>query len=164
MKEGINGVVDVRTLDSFLEGEIERRRMLPQPPEVGFVRRQPGAVDALLAQPEIAQIFPMARKVEHPNGDLIDFGDGNGPVDVIRGAVAGGSGAAWQWGAGGGEAPSGPGGPSAMAYQGGIPQQAPTGQMDNTGMPEVMDQGSAMEFLNWLMSQQQQGQQQQGMI
>lgn len=125
---------------------------------------QPGAVDALLSQPEMAQLFPMARKVEHPNGDLIDFGDGNGPVDVIRGAVAGGSGAAWQWGAGGGEAPSGPGGPSAMAYQGGIPQQAPTGQMDNTGMPEVMDQNSAMEFLNWLMSQQQQGQQSQGMI
>lgn len=122
---------------------------------------QPGAVDALLAQPEIAQLFPMARKVEHPNGDLIDFGDGNGPVDVIRGAVAGGSGAAWQWGSndGGGQSMGGPGGPSAQAYQMGMPGQQPMGMpQDPSMMPEVQDENSAMQFLQWLMQQQQQGQ------
>lgn len=119
---------------------------------------QPGAVQQLLAQPGFLDIFPMAQVVQHPNGDLIDFGDGNGPVDVIRGAVAGGSGAAWQWGAGGGQAPSGPGGPSAMAYQSGLPpmEQEFMNQVDPTSFTGGgMDQGATMEFLNWLMQQQQ---------
>lgn len=65
---------------------------------------QPDAVRRLMADPDFQAAFPDAQLVEHPNADLIDFGDGN-PVDVIRGAVAGGSGEGWQWGvdAGGGD-------------------------------------------------------------
>jgi hypothetical protein len=81
---------------------------------------QPGAVRTMMQDPDFQAAFPDAKLVEHENADLIDFGDGN-PVDVIRGAVAGGSGAGWQWGVGGGQgAPQGGGVPGAM---GGVPQQ-----------------------------------------
>lgn len=81
---------------------------------------QPGAVRQLMQDPDFQNFFPGAKLVEHPNADLIDFGDGNGPVDVIRGAVAGGSGAGWQWGAN----PIG-GGPSQGAPIGGAPSFPP---------------------------------------
>lgn len=65
---------------------------------------QPGASKAVMADPDFQRLFPEARLVEHPNGDMIDFGDGK-PVDVLRAARAGGAGEAWQWGVqdGGGE-------------------------------------------------------------
>lgn len=69
---------------------------------------QPGATKALMQDPDFQRFFPGAKLVEHPNGDLIDFGDGK-PVDVIRAARAGGAGEAWQWGADAG-APAGAGG------------------------------------------------------
>lgn len=59
--------------------------------------KQAGAAKALMADPDFQAYFPDAKLVEHPNGDLIDFGDGK-PVDVLRGAQAGGAGEAWQWG------------------------------------------------------------------
>lgn len=74
---------------------------------------QPGAAKAVVADPDFQRFFPEARIVEHPNGDLIDFGDGK-PVDVLRAARAGGSGEAWQWGA-----DDGTGAPAAMAGGGG---------------------------------------------
>lgn len=74
--------------------------------------KQAGAAKAMMADPDFQAYFPDAKLVEHPNGDLIDFGDGR-PVDVLRGAQAGGAGEAWQWGvddgsggAAGGGAPS----------------------------------------------------------
>lgn len=69
---------------------------------------QPDAARRVMADPEFQRFFPEARLVEHPNGDLIDFGDGK-PVDVIRAATAGGQGQAWQWGVddGGGGSASG---------------------------------------------------------
>lgn len=68
--------------------------------------RQPGATKSLMADPDFQAYFPDARIVEHPNGDLIDFGDGN-PVDVLRGAQAGGAGEGWQWGVDAGGPPQG---------------------------------------------------------
>lgn len=59
---------------------------------------QAGASKAVMADPDFQRLFPEARLVEHPNGDMIDFGDGK-PVDVLRAARAGGAGEAWQWGA-----------------------------------------------------------------
>lgn len=59
--------------------------------------KQAGAAKAMMADPDFQAYFPDAKLVEHPNGDLIDFGDGR-PVDVLRGAQAGGAGEAWQWG------------------------------------------------------------------
>lgn len=72
--------------------------------------KQAGAAKAMMADPDFQAYFPDAKLVEHPNGDLIDFGDGR-PVDVLRGAQAGGAGEAWQWGVddgsgGGGGVPS----------------------------------------------------------
>lgn len=76
---------------------------------------QPGAVRTLMQDPDFLSAFPDAKLVEHPNADLIDFGDGN-PVDVIRAAEAGGAGQGWQWGVGGGQPQ-----PQAMgAPQGGV--------------------------------------------
>ena len=63
--------------------------------------RQGNAVQQILNDPEFKQFFPEAKLIQHPKGDLIDFGDGN-PVDVLRNAVEGGSGDAWQFLAGGG--------------------------------------------------------------
>jgi hypothetical protein len=81
---------------------------------------QPGAVRSLMQDKDFQNLFPGAKLVEHPNADLIDFGDGNGPVDVIRGAVAGGSGAGWQWGANPiGGAPGAQGAPMGGAPAGG---------------------------------------------
>ena len=59
--------------------------------------KQAGASKALMADPDFQAYFPDAKLVEHPNGDMIDFGDGR-PVDVLRGATAGGQGEAWPWG------------------------------------------------------------------
>lgn len=70
---------------------------------------QPGAAKAVMADPDFQRFFPEAKLVEHPNGDLIDFGDGK-PVDVLRAAVAGGAGEAWQWGADDGTGGGGGGG------------------------------------------------------
>ncbi len=58
---------------------------------------QAGAAKAVMADPDFQRLFPEATLVEHPNGDMIDFGDGK-PVDVLRAARAGGAGEAWQWG------------------------------------------------------------------
>ena len=70
---------------------------------------QAGATKALMADPDFQAYFPDAKLVEHPNGDLIDFGDGK-PVDVLRGARAGGAGEAWQWGVDAGGPGAGAGG------------------------------------------------------
>jgi len=56
-----------------------------------------GSVRALMNDPDFQAYFPEAKLVSHANEDLIDFGDGN-PVDVLRGATAGGAGQGWQWG------------------------------------------------------------------
>lgn len=77
---------------------------------------QPGAVDRVMADQDFRSLHPNAVKVDHPNGDLIDF-DGPGPdrpVDVIRGAKPGGSGEAWQWGADDGTGGGGGGGGQPM--------------------------------------------------
>lgn len=123
---------------------------------------QAGAAQQVLNDPDFKSLWPNATIVEHPNQDLIDF-DGPGgeaPVDVLRAAQAGGSGAAWQWGTNPGQGPQqgpayGPGGPSAQAYMQGLPQAQP---LNSSGVPEVRDSGSAADFLQWLMQQQQQGQ------
>ena len=122
---------------------------------------QPGAAQQVLSDPDFKSLWPNATIVEHPNQDLIDF-DGPGgedPVDVLRAATAGGAGQAWQWGVkgGGGDVSQGPGGPAAQAYLAGMPQSQST-PLNNSGVPQVQDQNSAMDFLNWLMSQQNQGQ------
>lgn len=88
---------------------------------------QPDAVKRMMADPDFQAAFPDAKLVEHPNADLIDFGDGN-PVDVIRGAVAGGSGAGWQWGVGGGQGAPQQGG-AGFPGAGGVPGQVPQGDM-----------------------------------
>ena len=74
----------------------------------------PQSTQKLMADPDFMAFFPDAKLIEHPNADMIDFGDGK-PVDVKRASVNGAS-PAWQWGvdAGGAGAPGGaPGGPGA---------------------------------------------------
>lgn len=128
---------------------------------------QPGARDRLMALPEFKQLFPMAKAVNHANADQIDFGDGNGPVDVIRAAVAGGSGAAWQWGANSAGAPQaggpqgGPQGSGTQIYNGAPVFQRSPNQL--TPVPSPMDAtgqnpyqtNNAEDFLQWLLMQQQ---------
>lgn len=111
---------------------------------------QPGALRAVVADPEFQMHFPMARIVEHPNGDLIDFGDGM-PVDVLRGAVAGGAGQAWVWQPSNGASPSSPGmpGPAAQAYAAPFPQQGQPGPAG--AAPEVFDESTAQQLLQYLM-------------
>lgn len=124
---------------------------------------KPGALQQLLQDPRIREMLPNASIVEHPNQDLFDPDGPQGPlepVDVIQSATAGGAGAAWAWQPTGG----GPGGPGAQAYMAGLPpmfggagdvmQSQPVGGPEQ--MPQVNDEQTAMEFLNWLMSQQQQ--------
>lgn len=135
---------------------------------------QPGALQRVLQDPKLREALPNASIVEHENQDLFDPDGPSGPmqpVDVIRGAVAGGSGNAWAWqpqdeqGMG-----AGPGGPSQQAYLSGMPGQGVPqagSPQDPTGMPDVNNENSAMQFLQWLMQQQQQGQfgsQAQGMV
>lgn len=120
---------------------------------------QPGALRRAL--PDILKALPEATIVEHANEDLLDP-DGPGPmqpVDVIRSAGPGGAGAAWQWGpVGGGQAPQGPQGPSSMMYNQAMTQGLPQAQnVGPDGVPQVQDENSAMQFLQWLMQQQQQG-------
>lgn len=71
--------------------------------------RQPGALQAVFNLPGFRDFFPNAKIVAGPKGDLIDFGDGKS-VDVLRNAVEGGAGDAWQFlvpGAGGAPPPAG---------------------------------------------------------
>ena len=125
-----------------------------------FDVRQPGALNTAL--PEIRKALPNAT-VSGPKQDLLDPDGPNGPmapVDVIRNAAEGGAGDAWAWqptdqpGAAG--LTGGPGGPSQQAYLSGMPGQQQPFSM--TGGPQVGDQNSAMQFLQWLMDQQRQGQ------
>jgi hypothetical protein len=74
-----------------------------------------------MADPDFLKFFPEAKLIEHENADLVDFGDGN-PVDLLRGAVAGGAGEAWQWGA---KAPTMPGGQGAPLGRDGLPRWGP---------------------------------------
>lgn len=122
---------------------------------------QPGALRSAMG--DIHKALPNATIVEHANEDLLDPDGPNGPldpVDVIQSAVPGGSGAAWAWqpqnqkGAGMG----GPQGPSQQAYMSVMQQGQPQYGGNVGGAPEVGDQNSAMQFLQWLMQQQQQGQ------
>lgn len=123
---------------------------------------QPGALQRAL--PDIQKALPGATIVSHANEDLLDPDGPNGPmqpVDVIRSAVAGGSGAAWQWGPldqkGAPNAGiSGPQGPSNQMYNSAITQMTPqAGGVGPDGAPQVQDQNSAMAFLDWLMKQNQ---------
>lgn len=126
---------------------------------------QPGALQRAL--PDIQKALPGATIVSHANEDLLDPDGPNGPlqpVDVIRGATAGGAGAAWQWGpldqqGAPNAGMSGPQGPSNQMYNSAITQMTPqAGGVGPDGAPEVQDPNSAMKFLEWLMQQQQQGQ------
>ena len=106
---------------------------------------QPGAVRSLMQDPDFAAAFPDAKLVEHENADLIDFGDGN-PVDVIRGAVAGGSGQGWQWGVNAGQgAPQG-GGPMDQSQF--MPSNYSAGQGGDQMSQQLMAalQGGAGQF------------------
>ncbi len=128
---------------------------------------QPGALAKLIQDPRIQEMTGgKATIVQHENQDLFDP-DGDGPmapIDVIQAATAGGAGQAWAWqptDAGGGGLTGGPGGPAMQAYMQGMPQiqnqQYGQPQMLD-GSPQVGDQNSAMQFLQWLMQQQRQGQ------
>ena len=126
---------------------------------------QPGALQRALV--DIQKALPNASIVSHANEDLLDPDGPNGPlqrVDVIRGATAGGAGAAWQWGpldqqGAPNAGMSGPQGPSNQVYNSAITQMTPqAGGVGPDGAPEVQDPNSAMKFLEWLMQQQQQGQ------
>lgn len=97
---------------------------------------QPGAVRALMADPDFQRFFPEAQIIDHPNGDLIDFGDGK-PVDVIRAAVAGGSGEGWQWGADDGMGDAGGMGGDGMAV--GDPMGLPNLQSILAGSDPLTD-------------------------
>lgn len=77
---------------------------------------KPGAARSVMADPDFQRLFPEATIVEHPNGDLIDFGDGK-PVDVLRAARAGGAGEAWQWGVEDDAAPAQQGGGGGINLQ-----------------------------------------------
>lgn len=123
---------------------------------------QPGALQRAMSDPKFRDFLPDATIVEHPNQDLLDPDGPNGPmqpVDVIQSATAGGGGAAWAWQP---QDQSGPGGPSAQAYQQALLMQPGQNQTqpvgDPSAMPEVTDDNTAMQFLQWLMQQQQQGQ------
>lgn len=125
---------------------------------------QPGALQRALV--DIQKALPNATIVSHANEDLLDPDGPNGPlqpVDVIRGATAGGAGAAWQWGPldqMGAPKPgmNGPQGPSNQMYNNAITQMTPQAGQPGGLAPQVQDENSAMDFLNWLMQQQQQQQ------
>lgn len=118
----------------------------------------PNALQAVMADPRFQELTGgKATIVNHPNQDQIDFDGPDGPmapVDVIGNAVNG-SGTNWWWGTDTG-AP-GPAAPANQIYNQAIPgvealdQQALLAQMGQAP-------GQAMEFLQWLMSQQQNGQ------
>lgn len=130
---------------------------------------QPGALQQVLNDPKLREALPNASIVEHPNQDLFDPDGPNGPmqpVDVIGKAVAGGSGQNWAWQPQeqsmgmGNQMMQGPGGPAQQAYMMGMPggqtdylSQDPT----MAGAPEVVDESSAMQLLQYLMAQQQAG-------
>lgn len=121
---------------------------------------QPGALQQLMQDPQFQEMTGgMATIVEHPNQDLIDF-DGPGPmapVDVIGNATAGGAGQNWWWGPTD-EQGSGPQAPANQIYNQAL--QMPPGGMPQGGLEGFdpqQQQGQAMQFLQWLMQQQQQG-------
>lgn len=119
---------------------------------------QPGVLQQVLKDPRVQELTGgQATIVDHPNMDQIDF-DGPGPmqpVDLIGNAVEGGAGSNWWWG-------TDTGGPQAPANQ--IYDQAfmmpGMEQLDQNGIMQQMQQSpdQAMQFLQWLLQQQQQGQ------
>lgn len=122
---------------------------------------QPGALKQLMQDPRMQEMTGgQATIVEHPNQDLIDF-DGPGPmqpVDVIGNATAGGAGANWWWGPT--DEGNGPQAPANQIYNNALSmpgmEQMPQGGLE--GFDPQQQQGQAMQFLQWLMQQQQQGQ------
>lgn len=119
---------------------------------------QPGALRTLLNSEQGRALLPDATIVEHANQDLLDpDGPGPmGPVDVIGQAVAGGSGANWWWNPVD-QQTSGPAAPGNQIYNQALQmpqQQDPFG----LGINPQQQESQAMQFLQWLMQQQQSGQ------
>lgn len=121
---------------------------------------QPGALKQLMQDPRFLEMTGgKATIVDHPNQDLIDFDGPDGPmepIDVIGSAVAGGSGQNWWWGPTGRQG-GGPQAPANQIYNQAIPgaEQMPQGGLE--GFDPQQQQGQAMEFLRWLLQQQEQG-------
>lgn len=124
---------------------------------------QPGALQAVLNDPRMKEMMPNATIVQHQNMDQLDP-DGDGPmqpVDVIRAAEAGGAGQGWAW------QPQDQVGQDIVQqdwWNGqdiGMGPMAPANQLYNQAFqgtsPQQMN-GQAMEFLQWLLQQQQSGQ------
>lgn len=124
---------------------------------------QPGALQAVLNDPRMKEMMPNATIVQHQNMDQLDP-DGPGPmqpVDVIRAATAGGAGQGWAW------QPQDQVGQDIVQqdwWNGqdmGMGPMAPANQLYNQAFqgtsPQQMN-GQAMEFLQWLLQQQQSGQ------
>lgn len=124
---------------------------------------QPGALQAVLNDPRMKEMMPNATIVQHQNMDQLDP-DGDGPmqpVDVIRAATAGGAGQGWAW------QPQDQVGQDIVQqdwWNGqdiGMGPMAPANQLYNQAFqgtsPQQMN-GQAMEFLQWLLQQQQSGQ------
>lgn len=124
---------------------------------------QPGALQAVLNDPRMKEMMPNATIVQHQNMDQLDP-DGPGPmqpVDVIRAATEGGAGQGWAW------QPQDQVGQDIVQqdwWNGqdmGMGPMAPANQLYNQAFqgtsPQQMN-GQAMEFLQWLLQQQQSGQ------
>lgn len=120
---------------------------------------QPGVLHQVMQDPRFQELTGgKATLVDHPNMDQIDFDGPDGPmqpVDLIGNATEGGAGTNWWWGTDTGG--PGPAAPANQIYNQAIPGAE---ALDQQGILAQMGQtpGQAMEFLQWLMSQQQGGQ------
>lgn len=123
---------------------------------------QPGALQTLMQDPQFQEMTGgQATIVPHPKQDLIDFDGPDGPmapIDVIGNATEGGAGQNWWWGPTD-EQGGGPQAPANQVYNQALTMpgmdQMPQGGLE--GFDPQQQQGQAMQFLQWLLSQQQQG-------
>ncbi len=92
------------------------------------------------AWPEILAAFPNASRI---GSDKIDFGDGNGPIDVMISSGTGGTGWAWM--------PAGGGSAASTAGAGGAAAGAGTSSASSSLLPNLQDPTFAQQLLQMVM-------------
>lgn len=126
---------------------------------------QKGALSQLLQDPRMIEMTGgKATIVPHANQDLLDLDGPDGPmqpIDVIQSATEGGAGQAWAWMPQDEQAQMMPQQDWWQgSTQGMVGPNAPGNQIynDALGLNQGQLQSNGMDFLQWLLSQQQNGQ------